>query len=97
MTRPASQLMQSHTKKGHSMTQTTQSFDNGKIKVIDCGYGVEVCGKTWSGYDQSFWLQGDDYNEFMDFVDNYSPTLWASFAAYLTAYDYDLLFEVIYN
>jgi len=79
------------------MTQTTQSFDNGKIKVIDCGYGVEVCGKTWAGYDQSFWLQGDDYHEFMNFVDNYSPTLWINFDAYLTAYDYDLLFEIIYN
>lgn len=72
----------------------TQRFDNGKILVTDHGYGVEIQSRNHADRPMSFWLQGDDYIQFMDFVDSYSPELWISFDAYLTVHDYDLLFQV---
>lgn len=71
-----------------------QHFDMGNIVVNDQGFGVLVLSRGHKDGVKSFWLQGDDYTEFMDLIDSYSTTLWTSFYNYLTHFDYDTLLEL---
>jgi|DEB0MinimDraft_3_1074331.scaffolds.fasta_scaffold104231_2 hypothetical protein len=73
---------------------TYQHFDNGNILVTDHGYGVEVLSRGHKEGVKSFWLQGDDYVEFMDFVDSFVTTLWPDFYTYLRDFDYDTILEL---